>query len=542
MTIETNIETEPIVAINVETAKETRKVGEAAISRTDALELRDDPEARAAFLATFTAEEEARILRKVDLRIVFLIGVMSMVKAIDANSASNVKVLQVGEPRNIINELGMTSNLFNWVGSIYGIAYIIFEAPSNLLLKRMTPHVWQGRIFFTWGIVQGCHAAVQNYHQLFALRFLLGMFEAGMFPGVMAHLHSWYRTEEMGKPVAWFFGISATSSIVGSLLCYGLSYANGVRGLSAWRWVYIVEGVFTVLFSGVVFFCLPDYPKSPRSRRWLTPREQEFLEARLAENAPRTSDPVFSAKEIKHTLGNWLIWSFLLSQTLVNLGGYALTWYLPTIVTNLGFAALPKNQLLNIPPAAATILGEALSAWLLYRAFVVRPAMIMLIMSGMVVCFVLFFTVDNRYGLYVACILGSAFYSTYFIPFWAWRSATLVGSTGTALTYGLQSGIAQLGGVIGPQLFQSRWAHNGYKNSFAIAASFIIAAWLANIWTWYITRNTEYDVLLHQRKVLKARRAGRVLADDDIRIFDERQYYQGLWRKRSDAMETDQSS
>ncbi|OAA65325.1 high-affinity nicotinic acid transporter [Niveomyces insectorum RCEF 264] len=526
------------IAVDVEAAKNTRKHGETMISRADGVEIRDDPEARRAFLATFSADEEARIIRKVDLRIVILIGVMSMIKAIDANSASNVKVLQVGEPRNIVIELGMTSNLYNWVGSIYGIAYIVFEAPSNLLLKKMTPHVWQSRIFLTWGIIQGCHAAVKNYHQLFALRFLLGMFEAGMFPGVMAHLHYWYRTEEMGKPVAWFFGIAANANIVGSLLCYGLSYANGACGLSAWRWVYIVEGVFTVLFSLVVYFCLPDYPKSPRSRRWLTEREQEFLEARLSENAPLTSDPAYSWKEIKHTLGHWLIWSFLLSQTLVNLGGYALTWYLPTIITNLGFAALPKNQLLNIPPAAAAILGEAFSAWFMYRAFIVRPAYIMILMSGMVVCFVLFFTIENRYGLYIACVLGQLFYSTYFIPFWAWRSATLVGTTGTALTYGLQSGIAQLGGVVGPQLFQSKWAYNRYKNSFAIAASFIIAAWVSNVWTWYMTRNTECDVLLHQRKVLKARKNGKVVADDDIQIFEERKFYKGFWRRKNPVVES----
>ena len=203
------------------------------------------------------------------------------------------------------------------------------------------------------------------------------MFEAGMFPGVMAQLSSWYRTDEMGKPVTWFFAISCLSGIVGSLLCYGISYMNGIQGLSAWRWVYLIEGLATILFAGAVYWFLPDYPKSPRSKRWLTEREQEFIEARLPENAPLTSDPAFSKKEIVVTLKSPLIWSFTLSQTLVNLGGYALTWYLPTIVTNLGFVGLPRNQLLNIPPAAAAILGLAFASWFISRAFIVRPAFIM---------------------------------------------------------------------------------------------------------------------------------------------------------------------
>ena len=154
-------------------------------------------------------------------------------------------------------------------------------------------------------------------------------------------------------------------------------------------------------------------------------------------------------------------------------------------------------------------------------------------MSGMVVCFVLFFTISDRVGIYISCILGQLFYQTYFVPFWAWRSATLIGTTGTALTYGVQSGIAQLGGVVGPQLFQSRWAYNGYKNSFAIAASCIIAAWVANVWTWYLTRNTEYDVLRVRRLGLKAQKEGRTLFEDDIKIFKERKFYRGLNRQNA---------
>lgn len=217
-------------------------------------------------------------------------------------------------------ELGMTSNQYNWVGSIYGIAYIIFEAPSNLLLKKLAPHNWQARIFLTWGIITACHAAAKNRHDLYAMRFLLGMFEAGMFPGLLAQFQAWYRPDEMGRVIAYFFCWSAVSGMCSALLAYGISYMDGVGSLSAWRWVYILEGIATVLFSGVVWAYLPDFPKSERSNRWFTEREQEFIETRLPENAPMTSDPDFSSKEIKGVLSEWLIWSFMLSQTLVNLG------------------------------------------------------------------------------------------------------------------------------------------------------------------------------------------------------------------------------
>ncbi|WDK11009.1 high-affinity nicotinic acid transporter [Colletotrichum graminicola] len=465
------------------TATSRKLQSNAGVARANVDNFRDDPGARAAFLSTFSAEEERSVINKVDKA--FLI---------DQTNAANVRVLQVGQPRKIMKELDMTSDQYNWVGSIYGIAYIIFEAPSNLLLKRMSPHVWQSRIFLTWGVITACQAAAQNRHQLYAMRFLLGMFEAGMFP------------------VTWFFAWSNLAGIVGSLLCYGISYLNGVRGLSAW------------------------------SNRFLTEREQDFVEARLPENAPLTSDPDFAGREIWAVLRTPLIWSFMLSQTLINIGGYALTWYLPTIVANLGFAWLPRNQLLNMPPAFAAIVGLVFSAWFMSRAYIVRPAYIMILMSGMVVCFVLFFTNTDRYGIYISCILGILFYQSYFVPFWAWRSATLSGSAGTAFTLGLQSGMAQLGGVIGPQLFQSKFAYNGYKTSFAIAAATTIASFLANLWTWWLTRNTEYDVMRVRRKILKARKARGVNFNNDIRVFEERRFYDGFKRQgRNDGEESSQT-
>jgi hypothetical protein len=133
----------------------------------------------------------------------------------------------------------------------------------------------------------------------------------------------------------------------------------------------------TILFSGIVWYILPDYPKSPRSSKWLTEREQNFIEARLSENAPRTNDKFFDKREIIESLKSPLTWSFMLSQTLVNLGGYGLSWYLPTITTNLGFATLPRNQLLNIPPAAASVLAIIFAGWFLKQAILTRPQFIM---------------------------------------------------------------------------------------------------------------------------------------------------------------------
>jgi hypothetical protein len=415
---------------------------------------------KAAFLATFTPQDDKAIMRKVDKRFLLLIGILYMtknvsqraiirdtpsliVRQIDYLNASVVKVLQVGEDRNILAELNMTSDEYNWVQSIYfvcrlspqsfarctnarsQIAYIIFEVPSNMLLKKMTPRLWQSRIIISWGIVLACHAAIRNRDTYYALRFLLGMMEAGLFPGLAAQLCSWYRSDEMGKPIMWMFGWQNCAGIFGSLIAYGISHMNGLAGLSAWRWVYLLEGLATVLIGVAVFFVLPDYPKSPRTSAWLSPREQEYLEARLSENAPRTDEHSFSKDEVITSLKDPRTYGFMFSQLLLNLGGYGLNWWLPTITTNLGFAGLPRNQLLNIPPAAAAVISIIIVGLLLDRAYLTRPAFLQPILVGVVVCFILIFTITNKVGIYIACIFGNMFYSVYFIPFWACKFSSL---------------------------------------------------------------------------------------------------------------------
>ncbi|KAL4871372.1 major facilitator superfamily domain-containing protein [Aspergillus spectabilis] len=321
--------------------------GRAATTRVTAVseedlskDLRKDPEARIAFLATFSADEEKVIMRKVDHRFLVLIGLMFM---ICFGIASVIRTMQMGEPTNILIELGMSSDDYNWVATVQGIPYIIFELLINLLLKYMTPYAFESRIFFTWEIATACCGAVKTSGQLLACRFLVGMFEAGMFLGNITTL---------------------SYCIIGSLICYRAS-------------------IGTVLFAGAIYFILPDFPKSPRSRSWLSSREQQFLEARLPPNAPATADPSWDMKE---------------AWTLMNLGNYALTWYLPAVITNLSFAGLPTNLLLNIPPAAAGIMALCICTLLTSRALVLRPLLCIITVLGSMLCFILFFTVSNRRG------------------------------------------------------------------------------------------------------------------------------------------------
>ncbi|KAJ4376112.1 hypothetical protein N0V83_001393 [Neocucurbitaria cava] len=153
-----------------------------------------------------TAEEEKKLLRKVDWHLMTLCSIMFLLKNIDADNVSNARIMNTGTPRNIMTQLAMSSDQYNLVTTMYYVPYIIAEAPSNLLLKRLLPSRWQSRITVTWGIALACHAAVKNKEGLYAVRFLLGLkqFEAGMFPGVILQMCYWYRPDEMSVRLLYF--------------------------------------------------------------------------------------------------------------------------------------------------------------------------------------------------------------------------------------------------------------------------------------------------------------------------------------------------
>lgn len=386
------------------------------------------------------------------------------------------------------------------------------------------------RIFLTWGIIVTCHAALQNKGGYYAVRFLLGALEAGFFPGLAAQMCSWYRSDEYGTPIMWMFAFQNFSGIIGSVLVYGISYMDGVGGLSAWRWVFLLEGLVTILFSALIYFILPDYPKSPRSAKWLMPQEQEYLEIRLSENAPRTDDPAFKLSEVIDSVKDPKIYLFTACQFLLNIAGYGLSWQLPTITTSLGFAGLPRNQLLNIPPAAVTVIGIIIIAWFTRKALVVRPVLILSFNAATLIFFIVLCFPKSAGGVshgttYAACILGTSFYYIYFIPFWAWRSASVVGATGTAFTLALQTAVAQVGGIIAPQVFQSKYAHDGYRTSFIVCTVCIAGAMAVGSVLWYLTWDVEKDVARVRRLRIGAERDGKVWAGEDVRVLKERQVH-----------------
>lgn len=189
---------------------------------------------------------------------------------IGLRSVNISNALTLGLPQ----ELGLTGQQPNVALTIFFVPYILFEIPSNILMKRLSPHIWLSGCILCFGIIMICQGFVQNYGGLLATRFLLGLAEAGIFPGSFYLISFWYKQEEAQQRFTIYWSSTICAGAFGGLLASAIANMDGIRGLSNWRWVFILEGIVTVLVGIVAFFSITDFP---REAKWLSQENREFI-------------------------------------------------------------------------------------------------------------------------------------------------------------------------------------------------------------------------------------------------------------------------
>lgn len=175
--------------------------------------------------------------------------------------------------------LGISAELFGFLSGIFFIGYLLFEIPSNIILQRIGARIWISRIIISWGIVVIVTAAATDAFQLAALRFVLGVAEAGFFPGIILYITCWFRRQDLARAVALFMTALAVSNIVGAPVSTWILDNIHWFGLAGWRWLFILEGIPALILGVVTWFYLTD---RPRDAAWLLPEEREWLAGILA--------------------------------------------------------------------------------------------------------------------------------------------------------------------------------------------------------------------------------------------------------------------
>ena len=224
-------------------------------------------------------------MSKIDLHVMPVLTVMYLLAFLDRTNIGNANVFG-SKVFNLGQELKLHGTQYSTALTIFFIPYVIFEIPSNIILKRLKPHVWLSLCMFGFGLVTICQGLVHNWGGLLTTRFFLGLFETGMFPGSFYLIGMWYKRHEAQKRYTFFFASTTLAGAFGGLLASAIGKMNGMRGYHGWRWVFILEGTLTCVIALIWYFVIPDFPEDAK---WLTPEERLFIKARLQDDQGKSA-------------------------------------------------------------------------------------------------------------------------------------------------------------------------------------------------------------------------------------------------------------
>ncbi|EMC93252.1 hypothetical protein BAUCODRAFT_76543 [Baudoinia panamericana UAMH 10762] len=465
-----------------------------AVMHTEMLSLpglsRDD----ALFLASFPEDKKKKMLRKIDWRLLPVLLLLYLITYIDKANIGNAKI------EGLLKDLHMSGREYNVALAIFFIPYVIFEVPSNIILKLFKrPSQYLALLVFLWGVIMTCSGLVKTYGGLVAMRFLLGLFEAGFFPGAILLISEWYLPNEVQTRIAVLYSSAATGGAFSGLLAFGISKMGGIAGFKPWRWIFIIEGCATLVAAAICFFCLIDSPAL--SSRWLDADEIRYLQLRQAArritNSEEYRTKYFDWRILWDVLTDWKIVLLFFANWSQAVPNYALKFAMPSIMTGMGYKSA-NAQLMTIPPYAC----GAIMSYILARIadkktwrmpFIVAPQLLLIVAYGILSAKA--GNIKHNVGLcYFAVCLACAGLYPIFPGVSAWNVANLWGPTKRGMGIAYLIAVGNIGGLIGSFIYIDKEAPKyptGYGTSLGFAAAGIAACFVLEYALWTINKKNE---------------------------------------------------
>ncbi|WP_261642057.1 MFS transporter [Erwinia mallotivora] len=379
---------------------------------------------------------EKKVMRKVTLRIVPFIMLLYFIAFIDR--------VNLGFAALTMNkDLGLSPTVFGAGAGIFFLGYFLFEVPSNLILHKVGARIWIARVMISWGLVSGCMALVQGANSFYLLRFLLGVAEAGFFPGIILYLSYWFPAARRAQVTAIFMAAAPLSTALGSPLSAALLQMQGVMGFAGWQWMFVLEAVPAVVSGCVVLFFLTD---RPAKAKWLTQQERDWLQNTLADET-RSRAEAGRHSTVWRGLADRRVLALALVYFGTSAGLYTLSIWSPQIIHSFGASALATG-FFNAFPAVLGVLAMVLWArhsdrsgersWHVIAACLLAAAGLLL--AGNVL---------SLTGVIIALTLINIGISASKPPLWSMPGLFLSGPAAAAGIAAINS-IGNLGGFVGP--------------------------------------------------------------------------------------------
>lgn len=289
--------------------------------------------------------EGRRLYRKVAWRLIPFLCCCYLAAYLDRINVGFAKL-------QMADQLQLSDAAFGLGAGLFFVGYILFEVPSNLILKRVGARVWIARIMVSWGVLSACTLLVTTPAQFYVLRLLLGIAEAGFLPGVLYYLTLWFPTHRRGRMIALFMIGLPLSSVIGAPLSgWILEAFDGLQGLRGWQWLFLLEGVPSVLLGLLALRLLPE---GPQDAEWLDLREQGHL---LRDLTVDEAQSPASGDSFRQGFFNLKVWMLGGIDFAILLSAYAMGFWMPTFIRQAGVADASDIGLLTALPSIAAVFG-----------------------------------------------------------------------------------------------------------------------------------------------------------------------------------------
>ena len=370
----------------------------------------------------------------------------------------------------MLADLHFSDTAYGLGAGIFFIGYFLFEIPSNLILHRTGARVWIARIMISWGILSSLTMFITSEASFYGLRFALGVAEAGFFPGIVLYLTQWFPSERRARIIALFMTAVAISGVVGGPLSgVIMTTMAGVRGWSGWQWLFLLEGIPSVVMGAVVYLYLDD---SIDAATWLTPHEKIVLHERL-----RAEDATKVSLSVGETLRSGRVLSFAAVYFTFTMGLYGVGFWLPQIIKNLGVRDVLDVGLLSAIPYGVGAVAMVLTARRSDRTGERRRHVALSALVGSIGLALAGASGHNTVAGMTALSIGTAGVLSTLPLFWTMPTAMLAGASAAA-GIALINSIGNLSGFLAPYVVGAITDATGSQTYglYVLAAALLLGA------------------------------------------------------------------
>ncbi|KAK4633242.1 hypothetical protein CLAFUW4_02744 [Fulvia fulva] len=436
---------------------------------------------------SWDTREEKRIVRKIDMRLLPVLATIYSFALIDRVNLPNARIAGMDE------DLGLSiGNRYTLITMIFFVPYVIFQFPANIVIRKLGACLWLSSLVVAWGIVCIGIGFNNNWTETMGCRVLLGILEAGYYPGCIFLLSCWYLRYEVQKRFSAFYLLALLSSGFSNILAYGLSQMEGVGGLNGWRWIFIMEGIITCVLGFLGYLFIVDFPdKSTRPRLilkkpFLTQSEATIVLARINHDRGDAVVDSLTAKKVLHYLADWKLWEYAWLYLLNNTVTYSFGFFLPIILRgDMGYSTT-MSQVLSFPPYVAAAPWMFFTAWVAdhYR---IRGAILIFNCAAAVVgVAIMGFATSSPAARYAGVFLGVCGANSNVPTILSYMHNNIVGQMKRSVASALIIGGGAIGGIVASNIFRQQDAPRYTPAMATVIATQVVSILhvLKNFWVY----------------------------------------------------------